>query len=135
MESHTPAAPSTDQTTATATTVTMPKAIESRNAVFITDQGSRCTRRSRARRVPLGRAAEAARLGDDVPEAVVEVEPVEVDPVDAARPAVAALRGRLAAAAPAPGREDPDDTAFPAAATAAPIRPISGRLPVSPFDS
>ena len=45
----------------------MPKAIESRNDVFITDQGSRCTSRSRARRVPCGRPEPAraaeARLG------------------------------------------------------------------------
>src|SRR3954467_15481639 len=61
MESHTPAAPTPDQTTATATTVTIPKAIESRNDVFITDHGSRCTSRRRALRVPRGRG-DARRL-------------------------------------------------------------------------
>src|SRR3954467_6481286 len=50
MESHTPAAPSTDHTMRTETIVTMPKAIESRNAVFMTDQGSIRLSRSRARR-------------------------------------------------------------------------------------
>src|SRR4051812_49835982 len=63
MESQTPAAPSTDQTTATATTVTMPKAIDSRNAVFITDHGSRCTNLRRARRGAPGRAPGAPAPG------------------------------------------------------------------------
>src|SRR4051794_14590155 len=82
MESHTPAAPRTDHTTATATTVTMPNAIESRNAVFMIDHGSTCTSRSRARRVPRGRgAAEPERLADDVrvePPGTGLVERVEV---------------------------------------------------------
>ena len=38
----------------------MPKAMESRNDVFITDHGSRCTSRSRARRVPVGRPEPAS---------------------------------------------------------------------------
>ena len=46
----TPAAPRTVQTIVTATTVTMPKATESRNAVFITDHGSTRVSLSRARR-------------------------------------------------------------------------------------
>src|SRR3954463_16818122 len=50
IELQTPAAPSTDQTRNTETTVTMPKAIDSRNDTFITDQGSIRLRRSRARR-------------------------------------------------------------------------------------
>ena len=54
MESHTPAAPSTDMMIATATTSTMPRAIESRNEVFITDQASIWTSRSWARRARLG---------------------------------------------------------------------------------
>src|ERR671912_218061 len=54
MESHTPAAPSTCQTMATDTTVTTAKAIDSRKAVFITDQGSTRVSRSRALRGPRG---------------------------------------------------------------------------------
>src|SRR5215213_4215873 len=54
IESHTPAAPRTDQTTATATTVTMPSATASRKAVFITDHGSMCVNLSRARRGRFG---------------------------------------------------------------------------------
>src|SRR3954447_11612990 len=50
IEVHTPAAPSTDHTMNTDTTVTMPKAIDSRNDTFITDQGSIRLSRSRARR-------------------------------------------------------------------------------------
>src|SRR3954452_21687998 len=50
MESQTPAAPRTDQTMNTDTTVTMPKAIDSRNDTFITDQGSIRLSRRRARR-------------------------------------------------------------------------------------
>src|SRR3954466_11999632 len=50
IESQTPAAPSTDQTRNTETTVTMPKAIDSRNDTFITDQGSIRLSRRRARR-------------------------------------------------------------------------------------
>src|SRR3954454_2976027 len=126
MESQTPAAPRTDHTTATATTRTMPNAIESRNAVFITDHGSRCVRRSRARRVPRGRATvEPARAVEEVAE-----EPVDLE--EDADEVVAALCERLAAAAPAPGRDG--ETALPAAATAADTRPVSGRFPVSPFD-
>src|SRR6476619_4527393 len=81
IESQTPAAPSTDITTATATTVTMPNAIDSRNDVFITDQGSRWTSRRRALRVPRGRAAvertgaEDDEPGDVRPEVGVEDEP------------------------------------------------------------
>src|ERR1700712_5248811 len=52
IELHTPAAPSTDQTMNTETTVTMPNAIESRNDTFITDHGSRRLSLSRARRGP-----------------------------------------------------------------------------------
>src|SRR3954471_19828669 len=58
IESHTLAAPSTDQTISTETTITMPSAIESRNDVFITDHGSMRVSRRRARR--LGRGAAAA---------------------------------------------------------------------------
>jgi hypothetical protein len=54
IESHTPAAPRTLQMIATATTSTIPSAIESRNDVFITDHASTCTRRSCARRVRRG---------------------------------------------------------------------------------
>src|SRR4051812_46095713 len=58
IESHTSAAPSTDQTISTETTITVPKAIESRNDVFITDHGSMRVSRRRARR--LGRGAATA---------------------------------------------------------------------------
>ncbi len=51
MLSNTPAAPIADQTMKTATQVTMPNAIESRNAVFITDHGSSRDTRRRAFRV------------------------------------------------------------------------------------
>src|SRR4029079_4800333 len=50
IELHTPAAPSTDHTMNTETTVTMPNAIDSRNDTFITDHGSILLSRSRARR-------------------------------------------------------------------------------------
>jgi hypothetical protein len=50
MLSNTPAAPIADQTMNTATQVTMPNAIDSRNAVFITDHGSIRDSRSRALR-------------------------------------------------------------------------------------
>src|SRR6478735_685028 len=50
IESQTPAADSTDQMMKTETTVTTPKAIASRNEVFITDHGSIRVSRSRARR-------------------------------------------------------------------------------------
>ena len=52
IELQTPAAPSTDHTMNTETTVTMPKAIDSRNDTFITDQGSMRLSRRRARRGP-----------------------------------------------------------------------------------
>ena len=58
IELQTPAAPSTDHTMNTETTVTMPNAIDSRNDVFITDQGSMRVSRSLARRgarEPVGR--------------------------------------------------------------------------------
>ena len=54
IESHTSAAPRTVQTISTETTITMPRAIESRKEVFITDQASIWTRRSWARRVRRG---------------------------------------------------------------------------------
>src|SRR5689334_4451020 len=50
IDSQTPAAPRTDQITATATTVTTPRAMDSRNEVFITDHGSMWLSRSRALR-------------------------------------------------------------------------------------
>src|SRR6478609_6571293 len=50
IESQTPAAESTDQMMKTDTTVTTPKAIASRNDVFITDHGSIRVSRKRARR-------------------------------------------------------------------------------------
>src|SRR4051812_38541263 len=50
IEVQTPAALSTDQIMNTETTVTMPKAIESRNEIFITDHGSIRLSRRRARR-------------------------------------------------------------------------------------
>src|SRR5512145_3044939 len=50
IDSQTPAAPRTVHTISTDTTVTTPSAIESRNAVFITDHGSIRVSRSRARR-------------------------------------------------------------------------------------
>src|SRR3954453_6878381 len=58
IEDHTSAAPSTVHTISTDTTITMPRAIESRNDVFIIDQGSIRVSRSRARRP--GRGATAA---------------------------------------------------------------------------
>src|SRR3954470_15887282 len=58
IEDHTSAAPSTVQTISTETTMTMPRAIESRNDVFIIDHGSIRVSRSRARRP--GRGATAA---------------------------------------------------------------------------
>src|SRR4051794_36040149 len=57
IDDHTSAAPSTVQTISTETTVTMPRAMESRNAVFMTDHGSIRVSRSRARRPGLGAAA------------------------------------------------------------------------------
>src|SRR5215212_8485563 len=63
IESQTPAAPSTDQTMNTETTVTTPKAIDSRKAVFITDHGSMRVSRSRARRGPLRGEVVVLRLG------------------------------------------------------------------------
>src|SRR3954468_5563883 len=60
IESHTSAAPSTDQTISTETTITIPSAIESRNDVFITDHGSMRVSRSRARRLGRGVAAALA---------------------------------------------------------------------------
>src|SRR3954464_3174962 len=57
IDDQTSAAPSTVQTISTDTTVTMPRAIESRNAVFITDHGSMRASRSLARRPGLGAAA------------------------------------------------------------------------------
>src|SRR5947208_144756 len=54
MELHTPAASSTDHTTATATTVTMPMATASRNAVFSTDHGSTWVTRNLALRTRRG---------------------------------------------------------------------------------
>src|SRR5829696_160470 len=68
MESHTPAAPSTCQTIATETTVTTANAIDSRNAVFMTDQGSTRVSRSRARRGP-----RDAGVGRGVSDVVVTV--------------------------------------------------------------
>ena len=71
IESQTPAAPSTCHTIATETTVTTAKAIDSRNAVFITDHGSIRVSRRRARRGPRGAGlvsggAEAAvTVGED----------------------------------------------------------------------
>src|SRR3954449_9569082 len=63
MESQTPAAASTDQMMKTDTTVTTPRAIDSRNAVFITDHGSMRVSRRRARRGGrLGRDARAGRF-------------------------------------------------------------------------
>src|SRR5262247_625899 len=50
IESQTPAAPSTAQTMETATTVTIARAIDRAKAIFMTDQGSTRTSRSRARR-------------------------------------------------------------------------------------
>src|SRR5687768_9601868 len=56
IEPHTSAAPRTDHTMNTETTVTMPRAIDSRNDVFITDHGSMRVIRSRARRPGRGLA-------------------------------------------------------------------------------
>src|SRR5689334_15536353 len=98
----------------------MPKAIDSRNDVFITDHGSRCTRRSRARRVPRGRGV-VGRMDDEV-----DVRPL---PVAAARVPVE-VEDRLAEVELAACC-----TALPAAATALETRSESGRLPVSPLES
>src|SRR4051794_816192 len=57
IEDHTSAAPSTVQTIRAETTMTTPSAIESRNDVFIIDQGSMRVSRSRALRPGLGAAA------------------------------------------------------------------------------
>src|SRR4051812_3933707 len=57
IEDHTSAAPRTVQTIRTETTMTTPRAIESRNDVFIIDQGSMRVSRSRAFRPGLGAAA------------------------------------------------------------------------------
>src|SRR4051812_45605707 len=59
IDVHTPEAFSTDHRTATATTMTMPIATDSRNATFMTDQGSTWVNRSRARR---GRRVTVATL-------------------------------------------------------------------------
>src|SRR4051794_29548253 len=61
-ESQTPAVASTDQMMNTETTVTTPKAIASRNAVFMTDHGSIRVNRSRARRA--GFLVAGARVAD-----------------------------------------------------------------------
>src|SRR3954447_14520301 len=61
IELHTPAAPSTDQTMKTDTTVTTPKAIARRKDTFITDHGSIRLRRRRARRGPRTGAAGVRR--------------------------------------------------------------------------
>ena len=61
-----PAAPRTAQTTPTATTVTMPSAIENRNDVFITDQGSTWVSRRWALRTRRVRPAVGRRLGGAV---------------------------------------------------------------------
>src|SRR4029079_2094585 len=66
IEDQTPAAPSTDHTMNTDTTVTMPNAIDSRNDTFITDQGSMRLSRSRARRGARAAAADALRRGGAV---------------------------------------------------------------------
>src|SRR3954454_20020566 len=58
IEDHTSAAPSTVQTISTETTMTMPRAIESRNDAFIVDHGSIGVSRSGAGRP--GRGATAA---------------------------------------------------------------------------
>src|SRR4029079_15084507 len=64
IELQTPAALSTDHTMNTETTVTMPKAIASRNDTFITDHGSTLLHRRRARRDPrVGVGADAVRVG------------------------------------------------------------------------
>src|SRR5689334_19945455 len=65
MESQTPAAPSTDHTMKTDTTVTMPNAIESRNDTFITDHGSMRLSRSRARRGARDGVDDVRRAGAD----------------------------------------------------------------------
>src|SRR6186713_1685245 len=72
MESHTPAAPSTCQTIATETTVTTANAIDSRNAVFMTDQGSTRVSLSRARRGPRDAGAGPG-TGRGVSDVVVTV--------------------------------------------------------------
>src|SRR3954447_2851603 len=58
----TPAAPRTDHTMNTETTVTMPKAIDSRNDTFITDHGSMRLRRKRARRGARPAAGDVRRV-------------------------------------------------------------------------
>ena len=63
IELQTPAAPSTDQTMKTETTVTTPNAIASRNDIFITDHGSIRLSRSRARRGPRTGAVGVRRAG------------------------------------------------------------------------
>src|SRR5690606_29431573 len=83
IESHTPAAPSTLHTMATETTVTTPRAIESRNDVFITDHGSSRINRNRAVRVlPFDAAGFAAPL-DAVVRAVLPPRPPPVRLLDA----------------------------------------------------
>src|SRR4051795_12031404 len=57
IDDQTSAAPSTVQTMSTETTMTTPRAIESRNEVFIIDHGSMRVSRSRALRPGLGAAA------------------------------------------------------------------------------
>src|SRR3954452_4428905 len=61
IELHTPAAPRTDHTMKTETTVTMPNAIASRKDTFITDHGSIRVSRSRARREPRTGGADVRR--------------------------------------------------------------------------
>src|SRR3954463_16299507 len=63
IEDQTPAAPSTDHTMNTDTTVTMPNAIDSRNDTFITDQGSIRLSRSLARRGARAAADDVRRVG------------------------------------------------------------------------
>src|SRR4051794_31825503 len=63
IELHTPAAPSTDHTMKTDTTVTTPKAIARRKDTFITDHGSMRLSRSRARRGPRADAGGVRRAG------------------------------------------------------------------------
>src|SRR3954468_15694707 len=134
IEVQTPAAPSTDHTTATATTVTMPKAIESRNAVFMIDHGSTCTSRSRARLVPRARGTGLpARLADEVRARPAGARPAERD---GAAPLAVPASGSLDVE---PEPRDDDGVAacwmaLPVAVTAADTRSESGRLAVSPFE-
>src|SRR5215510_11178859 len=108
IELQTPAAPSTDQTRNTETTVTMPKAIDSRNDTFITDQGSMRLSRSRARRgaragrFAVRRAVAAARAGvtgtsDVWSGTACTARGAARSAAWSARPASAAARGRVRA--------------------------------------